>query len=92
MRTTKVLIYHSYVHILVEIMPIFRRGRPLVIEVVPNSRSSFNESTISVRGDMERNVGMSGGRSIETPQNTKAHIKEPLHHFPGCGNKRTQLS
>ena len=30
---------------------LFRCGRSHVIEVVPNPRSTFNESTISVRGD-----------------------------------------
>ena len=33
-----------------------RHGRILVTEVVPNSRSSSDESTMPVRGDVERNM------------------------------------
>ena len=34
---------------------LFQRTRSIVIEEVPNPRSNSSESTVSVRGDVERN-------------------------------------
>ena len=55
------LIYHSDVKnqsvhaLLMNNAKLFKRGRSVVIEVVPNSHFSFNESTMSVPGEVERN-------------------------------------
>ena len=57
---------------------LFGCGRSHVIEVVPNPRSTFNESTISVRGDRYVCIDLSVKLIIFTYQPV-VWSKEPFH-------------